>query len=131
MWVDDTVYFLSDRDGHVTLYSYDTGAKKVARLFENDGLDLKSASAGPGAIVYEQFGSLGLYDLKTSRRSQVKVTIAGDFRRFASDCFASVRRSPTRTSRRPGRGPSSRRTERSSPFPPRRATRATSPTRRV
>jgi tricorn protease len=79
MWVGDTVYFLSDRDGHVTLYSYDTSAKKVARLFENDGLDLKSASAGQGAIVYEQFGSLGLYDLKTGRRSQVKVTVAGDF----------------------------------------------------
>ena len=79
MWVGDTVYFLSDRDGHVALYSYDTRAKKVGRLFENDGLDLKSASAGPDAIVYEQFGALGLYDLTTGRRSQVKVTIAGDF----------------------------------------------------
>jgi tricorn protease len=79
MWVDDTIYFLSDRDGRVTLYSYDTRAKKVARLFESDGFDLKSASAGPGAIVYEQFGSLGVYDLKTGRRSRVSVTVSGDF----------------------------------------------------
>jgi tricorn protease len=79
MWVDDTIYFLSDRDGRTTLYSYDTRAKKVARLFEPGGVDLKSASAGPGAIVYEQLGSLGLYDLKTGRRSRIPVTVAGDF----------------------------------------------------
>ena len=53
--------------------------KKTTRLFDNDGLDLKSASAGPGAIVYEQFGSLGLYDLKSGRRTPVPVTVAGDF----------------------------------------------------
>jgi tricorn protease len=79
MWVGDTVYFLSDRDGRTTLYAYDTTTKKTAKLFDNDGLDLKSASAGPGAIVYEQFGSLGLYDLKSGRRTRVPVTVAGDF----------------------------------------------------
>jgi tricorn protease len=79
MWVGDTVYFLSDRDGRTTLYAYHTTTKKTARLFDNDGLDLKSASAGPGAIVYEQFGSLGLYDLKSGRRTRVPVTVAGDF----------------------------------------------------
>ncbi len=79
MWVGDSVYFLSDRDGRVSLYAYDTKAKKVSRAFEHDGLDLKSASAGPGAIVYEQFGSLGLYDLKTGRHSRVPVTVAADF----------------------------------------------------
>ena len=50
MWVGDSVYFLSDRDGRVSLYSYDTRARKVARAFDNDGFDLKSASAGPGRL---------------------------------------------------------------------------------
>ncbi len=79
MWVGDTVYFLSDRDGRFSLYAYDTRAKKVARVLDHDGYDIKSASAGPGAIVYEQFGSLGLYDLKTGRHSRVAVTVAADF----------------------------------------------------
>ena len=79
MWVGNTVYFLSDRDGRTTLYAYDAGTKQTKKLFDADGLDLKSASAGPGAIVYEQFGSLGLYDLKSGRRSQVPVTVAADF----------------------------------------------------
>jgi tricorn protease len=79
MWIGGTVYFLSDRDGRTTLYAYDTAARKTSKLFDNDGFDLKSASAGPGAIVYEQFGSIGLYDLKTGRRTTVPITIAGDF----------------------------------------------------
>ena len=78
MWVGDKVFFLSDRDGTVTLYAYDVKTKKVARVIDNSGLDLKSAAAGPGAIVYEQFGSLNLYDLKTGKTSRVPVTVSGD-----------------------------------------------------
>ena len=78
MWVGDRIYFLSDREGPVTLFFYDTKSKKVTRAIENQGLDFKSASAGPGAIVYEQFGSLHLYDLKSGQSKEVAVTLAGD-----------------------------------------------------
>ncbi|HCS47582.1 MAG TPA: protease, partial [Candidatus Aminicenantes bacterium] len=78
MWVGDKVYFLSDREGPVTLFSYDVKTKKVSRTLQNDGLDLKSASAGPEAIVYEQFGSLNLYDLASGKTSALSVSVAGD-----------------------------------------------------
>jgi tricorn protease len=78
LWIGDRVYFLSDRDGPVTLFSYDPRGKFVKQLIENRGLDLKSAGAGPDAIVYEQFGSLYLYDLKSRKSRPVPVTIAGD-----------------------------------------------------
>ena len=78
MWVGDRVYFLSDREGPVTLFYYDLKSKQVTRAVENHGLDFKSASAGPGAIVYEQFGELHLYDLKTGQTKAVAVTLAGD-----------------------------------------------------
>ncbi len=78
MWVGDRIYFLSDREGPVTLFFYDTRSKKVTRAIENHGLDFKSASAGPEAIVYEQFGSLHLYDLRTGQTKEVAVTLAGD-----------------------------------------------------
>jgi len=78
MWVGDKVYFLSDRSGPITLFAYDTKAKKVAQLIQNNGLDIKSASAGPDGIVYEQFGSLNIYDLKSGKNSKVNVTINGD-----------------------------------------------------
>ena len=39
---------------------------------------MKSASAGPGAIVYEQFGALHLFDLKSGKSTPVNVHITGD-----------------------------------------------------
>ena len=78
MWVGGAIYFLSDRNGPVTLFSYDTRTRQVKQLIENRGLDLKSASAGPGVIVYEQFGSLGLYDLKSGKAKPVEIRLAGD-----------------------------------------------------
>jgi tricorn protease len=78
MWVGDKIYFLSDRNGAVTLFAYDIKSKKVARAVENDGLDLKSASAGPGAIVYEQFGGIHLYNLKTGKSTLVPIVANGD-----------------------------------------------------
>ena len=78
MWVDDKVYFLSDRTEPVTLFSYDTKTKKVSQAVPNNGMDFKSASAGPGAIVIEQFGQIQLYDLASGRLTPVKISIAGD-----------------------------------------------------
>jgi tricorn protease len=78
MWVGNKVYFLSDRNGPITLFAYDTGSKKVEQLIRNDGLDIKSASVGPDAIVYEQFGSLNLYDLKSAKARKLNVTINAD-----------------------------------------------------
>jgi len=69
MWMGNKIYFLSDRNGrNFTLYSYDTATKKVAEAVANTGLDLKSASAGPDGIVYEQFGTINVYDPASERR---------------------------------------------------------------
>jgi len=78
MWVGTKVYFLSDRSGAVTLFSYDTRSKQVKEEIKNTGFDMKSAGAGPGAIVYEQFGSLNLFDLKSGKSNPVPVTLSGD-----------------------------------------------------
>ena len=78
VWEGKTVYFLSDRGGPVALWSYDTESKAVAQVVDNKGYDLKSVAAGPGALVYEQFGSLHLYDLATKSEHAVAVTIRGD-----------------------------------------------------
>lgn len=79
LWVGDKIYFLSARTEPITLYAYDTASKKVARVVDNRGMDIMSASAGPGAIVYEQFGSLHLYDLAGGREHEIHVNIRGDF----------------------------------------------------
>ncbi len=74
----DKVYFISDRSGRFTLFEYDTKTKRVTQAVKNDGLDIKSAQAGPGAIVYEQFGEIKLFDLKSGKTSKVNITLNGD-----------------------------------------------------
>jgi tricorn protease len=78
MWVGDKVYFLSDRNGPITLFVHETRTKKVTQLIQNTGLDIKSASATADSIVYEQFGALNIYDLKSGKTKPVSVTISGD-----------------------------------------------------
>lgn len=79
MWAGDRVFFLSDRNGPVTLFYYDVKTRAVHEAVANQGLDVKSAALGPDAIVYEQFGGLYLYDLKTGKTRQVPIRIQGDF----------------------------------------------------
>jgi tricorn protease len=78
VWLGDTVYFLSDRKGPVSLFSYDTRTKQVDEVVPADGFDFKTLNAGPGGLVYEQFGSLHLYDPATRQQHALAVTIGGD-----------------------------------------------------
>jgi len=78
LWIGGKIYFLSDRNGPVTLFSYDTRSRQVKEEVKNNGLDYKSAGAGPDAIVIEQFGALSLFDLKSGKIGPVHVDIAGD-----------------------------------------------------
>lgn len=79
MWMGDKIYFLSDRNGRNTsLYSYDTNSKKVTEAVANTGLDLKTASAGPDGIVYEQFGTINVYNPSSGKSIRVSIALNGD-----------------------------------------------------
>ena len=78
VWFGDTVYFLSDRNGSVTLFAYDTKSKSVKQVVENKGFDLKSVSAGPDALVYEQFGGIFLFDPQTAKSKKIDIHLNGD-----------------------------------------------------
>ncbi len=101
IWVGDRVYFLSDRGGRMALYRYAPDRHAVELAYGDDAYDIKSASAGPGAIVFERFGAIGLYDLATGGVSWPDIRVAGDLPgvrpRFVdvSDDIRSVALSPT------------------------------------
>jgi tricorn protease len=78
VWFGDTVYFLSDRNGPVSLFAYDTKSKSVKQVLENKGFDLKSVSGGPDALVYEQFGGIFLFDPNTGKSKKVEIHLNGD-----------------------------------------------------
>jgi tricorn protease len=79
VWFGETVYFLSDRNGPVSLFAYDTKAKSVREVVKNDGLDFKWLSGGPDVLAYEQFGSIFLFDPATGASKALEVRLAGDF----------------------------------------------------
>lgn len=107
MWIGEKVYFVSDRDGKYTLYSYDTRTKKVDQLVNDNQLDIKSASAWKGAqgsnpvIAYEQFGTVHLFDIKSGKSQKVNITVNADLLTLRSrfekvgSRIASARISPT------------------------------------
>jgi tricorn protease len=91
MWAGERVYFLSDRNGPATLYSYDTKTHAVREAVPNTGLDMKSASLGPDGIVYEQFGGIFIFDLKLGKSKSVPIRVQGDFSELRPK-FVSVAR---------------------------------------
>jgi len=80
MWVGSDVYFLSNRDGGiVTLFRYETGSKRVQKVVDNNGLDIKSASTDGKSIIYEQFGTIYVFDPGAGSPRKVDIRVAGDF----------------------------------------------------
>ena len=80
MWIGDTVYFRSDRDGEFNLYAYDTKTKQVAQLTHHDDFPVLNAAAGGGHIVYEQAGYLHLLDPETEQARKLTIGVAADLR---------------------------------------------------
>ena len=78
MWIGDRIYFLSDRNGPMTLFRYDPATKAATEVIKNNGPAIRSASAGPGGIVYEQFGQIQFYDLASGKSRVVPIEIEAD-----------------------------------------------------
>lgn len=79
VWVGDTVYFISDRDGVANIWAWDTKAKKLAQITKFDDFDVKALDAGAGVIVFEQAGYVHELDPKSGKSKVVNITATGDF----------------------------------------------------
>jgi len=79
VWVDNTVYFISDRDGVENVWAYDTGSKKLAEVTKFKDLDVKTIDSGAGAVVFEQGGYVHELDPKSGKEHVVNITVTGDF----------------------------------------------------
>jgi tricorn protease len=79
MWAPDNhIYFLSDRDGHLNLFSYDLATKKTVQHTAFKDYDIKFPSLGKGGIVFEQAGAIWHFDLKSGKARQVPITVKED-----------------------------------------------------
>lgn len=79
MWVGNSIYFISDRDGRWTLYEYQAGSKQVRQCVPSGKTDVRSADDGPGGIVFERMGEIHLYDTAAKTERKVPIVIEDDF----------------------------------------------------
>jgi tricorn protease len=79
VWLGNTVYFISDRDGVANVWSYDTTSKALAQQTKFRDFDVKALDAGGGAVVFEQGGWIHLLEPATGQSKMLTIKAAGDF----------------------------------------------------
>ena len=79
VWVGDSVYFLSDRDGVSNVWAFDPRNKKLAQVTKFTDFDVKTLDANAGAVVFEQAGRVHTLDAKSGKSQAVDITVRGDF----------------------------------------------------
>lgn len=79
VWVQDMIYFLSDRDNHnVNIYSFHTKTKEVKKLTEYKDYDVKNLQSDGKDLVFEQGGRIHLLNLATGRITDLKLSLNAD-----------------------------------------------------
>jgi len=79
MWgPDNRIYFVSDRDGRMNLFSSDLASKELKQLTSFKDFDIKFPSIGKDAIVFEQAGYIWRYDLASGKAVPVPIEINED-----------------------------------------------------
>ena len=74
------VYFLSDRDGTINLWSMDPSGKDLKQHTRHGGgFDVQSPSLANGRIVYQLGADLRVYDIAANRDAAVPVRLVSDF----------------------------------------------------
>ena len=79
MFWDGRVYFLSDRDGVMNIYSMDLNGQGLKQHTHHHGFDVQWASISDGRIAYQCGADLWLLDLKTGKDAIIDITLVSDF----------------------------------------------------
>lgn len=79
MFWNARVYFLSDRNGVMNVYSMDRDGKDVKEETHHKGFDVQYASLSDGKIVYQCGADLWLLDLQSGQDAIVPITLVSDF----------------------------------------------------
>jgi tricorn protease len=79
MWIGDAIYFSSDRDGTLNLYSYDVASAAVTKLTNSTTWDVRwPSSDSVSRIVYELDGELHVFDVKTRADQGLSIFVPND-----------------------------------------------------
>ncbi len=95
MWIGDKIYFSSDRDRVLNIWSYDTGSGKIEQVTRHTEYDVRHPDYGANRIVYELGGDIWMLDLAFNASAKVQVRIPNDMeetRPFMKDISGNITR---------------------------------------
>ncbi|MDQ1707159.1 MAG: tricorn protease [Pyrinomonadaceae bacterium] len=79
IWLGDTIYFNSDRDGHFNLYAYNVAGGKTTQVTSNKVWDVRwPSSDNDGRIVYELNGELQVLDARSGRSNGISISVPNE-----------------------------------------------------
>jgi tricorn protease len=79
MWIGDVIYFASDRDGTLNLYSFDVKSGGVLQVTRSTTWDVRwPSSDNKSKIVYELNGELQIFDVSTKEDKKIAITVPDD-----------------------------------------------------
>ncbi len=79
MYYNGRVYFLSDRDGTMNIWSMDKDGKDVRQQTFSNGWDLQTPYLYEGKIVYQKGADIALYDIKKGEEKLLDINLVSDF----------------------------------------------------
>jgi len=79
MWWRERVYFITDRDGTMNLWSMDEEGGDLRQHTRHSGWDVRNAALHDGRIVYQSGADLWLYDIRDDRDRRLSITLSSDF----------------------------------------------------
>jgi len=79
VWMNDMIYFLSDRDFIMNVWAYNPAAAAVKQVTTLKTGDVKWLAGNGKELVYEHDGYLNLLDPATGESKQLNINVVGDF----------------------------------------------------
>jgi tricorn protease len=79
LWINDTIYFLSDRDGITNIWSYAPDSETLEQITDFKTTDVKWISGNSDLLCYEHEGYLHGLDPEKGSSRQLEITVRGDF----------------------------------------------------
>ena len=79
IWIDNTIYFLSDRDWNMNVWAYNISDKSLKQITKLKDTDIKYLTHYKNELLIEQNGYIHRVDPKSGRTQQLKFEIYADF----------------------------------------------------
>ena len=78
MWWNDRVYFISDRDRTMNIWSMNESGGDLKQHTDHRDWDVRNASLNNGRITYVVAGDVWVYDIPSNTKRLVPITLATD-----------------------------------------------------